>query len=73
MKAFIDEEEIPKETEKFIQLYVIIAEDKFKQIPKIKKEIVKQIETLKQKVWLQIKTPVDIWEMCLDSKFELFR
>jgi predicted nucleotidyltransferase/uncharacterized protein (UPF0332 family) len=24
-----------------------------------------------QKVWLQVKTPVDIWENCLDGKFEL--
>ena len=72
MKAFIDEEEVPKETEKFMQLYIVVPEEKFKQIPKIKSEIVKHIETLKQKIWIQVKTPVDIWEICLDSKFELF-
>ena len=75
IKHFIDEEEVPKETEKFLHLYIIIPEEKFKEIPKIKKKVVEQIEiiqkNLPQKIWVQIKTPVDIWEMCLDSKFEL--
>jgi len=71
IKLFIDEEEIPKETEKYIHLYMIIPEEKFKEIPKITKEIVKEIETLKQKIWVQIKTPVDLWEICLDSKFDM--
>ena len=67
----VAEEEVPKETEKFIQLYMIVPEDKFKEIPKIKKEIISETEKLKEKVWLQIKTPVDIWDICLDSKFDL--
>ncbi|HLC78560.1 MAG TPA: nucleotidyltransferase domain-containing protein [Candidatus Nanoarchaeia archaeon] len=75
MKFFIEEEEIPKETEKYIQLLWIIPEDQFKNIPKIKTEVIKEIEKtqekLKQKIWLQIKTPVDIWETCFDSKFEM--
>lgn len=73
LKLFIEEEEVPKETEKFVHLYMIIPEDKFKEIPKIKAEIVKKIDELKveQKVWVQIKTPVDVWESCLDSKFNL--
>ncbi len=75
IKFFLEEEEVPKETEKYLQLYMVVPEDKFKEIPKIKPEIIKQLnlvqEKLKQKIWLQIKTPVDIWEICLDSKFEL--
>ena len=71
IKKFIEEEEMPKETEKHMQLYMIVPEEKVKEIPKMTQEIVKQIENLKQKIWLQIKTPVDIWEMCLDSKFDL--
>lgn len=71
IKLFIEEEEVPKETEKHIHLLVIIPEDKIKETPKIKQEIVKQIEEGKQKIWLHIKTPVDIWEILLDSKFEL--
>jgi len=75
VKNFIEEEEIPKETEKYIQLYMIIPEEKIKEVPKIKQELIKQIDSLKQmgdqKIWLQIKSPVDVWENCLDSKFDL--
>ncbi|VVB83805.1 Uncharacterised protein [uncultured archaeon] len=71
IKHFIEEEEVPKETEKYIHLYIVIPEENFKEYPKIKEEIVKQIEEMKQKIWIQIKTPADIWELCLDSKFEL--
>ena len=40
---------------------------------KIKAEVVKEIEKLKEKVkiWLHLRTPSDIWEICLDQKFEL--
>ncbi len=69
IKLFIEEEEIPKETEKHIHVYIVVPEDKAKEIPKIKQEIIKQIG--KQKIWIQVKTPSDIWENCLDSKFEL--
>lgn len=69
---FVDEEEVPKETEKYIQLYMVVPEEKYKEITKIQPDIVKEIEKIKnQKVWLQIKTPVDIFENCLDSKFDL--
>ncbi len=71
IKIFIEEEEVPKETEKHTHIYLIIPEDKFKEIPRIKKEIVEKISSLKQKIWIQVKTPIDIWESCLDSKFEL--
>jgi len=73
IKLFIEEEEVPKESEKSIHLYMIIHEEKIKDFPKIKHEIIKQIDSLKlkQKIWLQIKTPIDVWEICLDSKFEL--
>jgi|TARA_B100002003_G_C14146263_1_gene551148 uncharacterized protein (UPF0332 family)/predicted nucleotidyltransferase len=71
ISLFINEEEAPKETEKHIHLYIIVPEEKLKEIPKITKEIVTEIEKLKQKIWLHIKTPIDIWETSLDSKFEL--
>lgn len=71
IKLFIDEEEAPKETEKYMHLYIIMPEEKFKEFPKIKLDLVKQLDSLKQKAWLHLKTPVDVWETCLDSKFEL--
>jgi predicted nucleotidyltransferase/uncharacterized protein (UPF0332 family) len=71
IKFFIEEEEVPKESEKFVHLYMIVPEDKFKEIPKIKQEVVKELEKSKEKVWLQVKTPVDVWECGLDQKFEI--
>ncbi|MBI5803235.1 nucleotidyltransferase domain-containing protein [Candidatus Pacearchaeota archaeon] len=71
IKLFVDEEEAPKETEKFVHLYVIVPEEKLKEIPKMKQDLVKNLEDIESKTWLHVKTPVDIWEMCLDSKFEL--
>ena len=72
-KFFIDEEDVPKEAEKHIQFQVIIPNEKEKEIPKFKAEIIKEIEKLKDKVkiWLHIRTPNEIWEICLDQKFEL--
>ena len=77
-KFFIEEEfgeEIEKEKlhnlEKKVHLYMIVPEEKFKEIPKIRKEIVAEIDKTKQNVWIYVKTPVDIWESCLDSKFDL--
>ena len=69
IKKFIEEEEVPKETEKHVHLYVIVPDEKVKEIPKMKQEIVKQIGN--QKIWIQIKNPKEIWDVCLDSKFEL--
>ncbi len=77
-KLFIEDElgeGIPAEElgklQKKTHLYIVIPEDKFKEIPKIKKELISEIDKLKKDVWLYLKTPVDIWEACLDSKFEL--
>jgi len=71
IKLFIEEEEVPKETEKLIHLLIIIPEEKFKKIKEIRKDIISEIDKLKQKIWLHLMTPVDLWEICLDSKFEL--
>ncbi len=71
IKLFIEEEEVPKETEKHIHLLMVIPEENFKEANKIKEEIVKQIDILKQKIWLHLKTPNDLWELCMDSKFDL--
>ena len=71
-EIFIEEEDIPKQTEKYIQLYMIIPEAKFKEIPNMTKEIIKEIDKIKgQKIWLQIKTPIDIFENCYDGKYDI--
>ncbi|MFZ1971086.1 MAG: nucleotidyltransferase domain-containing protein [Candidatus Nanoarchaeia archaeon] len=78
IKMFIEEEvgeNVPKEEQekllKKIHLCVIIPDDKVKEIPKIKEEIVKQIEKEKHDVWVYIKTNGDVWEYGMDSKFEI--
>jgi predicted nucleotidyltransferase/uncharacterized protein (UPF0332 family) len=77
-KIFIDEEigeNLPEaefqKLQKKIHLYIVVPEEKIKEIPRIKKEIISETERTKQNVWIYVKTPVDIWEACLDSKFEM--
>jgi predicted nucleotidyltransferase/uncharacterized protein (UPF0332 family) len=78
VKIFADDElgeDMPEEDfkklQKKIHLYVIVPEEKFKEIPKIKKDIIEISEKAKQDVWVYLKTPVDIWESCKDSKFDM--
>jgi predicted nucleotidyltransferase/uncharacterized protein (UPF0332 family) len=68
---FIEEEEAPEESKDSVHLVIIIPDDKNKEIPKIKTEIVKKINETKEKVWIHILTPAEIWEICFDQKFEL--
>jgi len=79
IKDFLEEEigdDIPKEKfeklQKKIHLFVIVPDDKEKKFSEIKKQIVEQIEKTKQEVWIHIKTPSEIWEICTDQKFELY-
>jgi len=78
IKFFVEDElgeKVPdaeyKKLEKKMHLYMIIPEDHFKEIPKIKKEIVELVDKGNHNAWIYIKTPVDVWEACLDSKFDL--
>ena len=68
-----EEESVPEEIkkEKPIHFLVIVPEDKFKNIPKIKTELIEESKKLKQKIWVQVKTPVDIWNYGLDGKYDL--
>ena len=68
VKIFTEDElgeNIPEEDFKRLQkkmhLYIIIPEEKFKEIPKIKKGIIDIAEKAKQDTWIYLKTPVDIW------------
>ena len=77
-KLFIEDElgeGVPQEElQKLLKknhIYIIVPEEKFKEIPKIKKELISEIDKIKKEVWIYVKTPVDIWESALDSKFEL--
>ncbi len=79
VKSFVEEEigdDLPKEKfetlAKKIHLNIIVPDNKEKKIPEIKKAVVEQIEKAKQDVWVYVRTPAEIWEMCFDSKFELY-
>ena len=66
----IPQQEMEKLLKK-IHFYVIVPEEKLKEIPAIKTEIIKLIEKEKQNIWVHVKTPVDVWETGLNSKFEI--
>ena len=72
-EKFEEEEEIPEENrkEKPIHLLVVIPEEKFKEIGKIRTEIISIVKENKPKLWVHVKTPVDIFNYCLDSKYEI--
>ena len=69
---FEEDEQIPKEVidTKPLHIMVIIPEDQYKDVPKIKPEIVKMVKGTKENFWVHIKTPVDLWNYGQDSKFE---
>lgn len=55
-----------------MHLMLIIPEDEYKNIAKkIKPEVLKLVQESKQNIWVHIKTPVDVWNYGLDSKFDL--
>jgi predicted nucleotidyltransferase/uncharacterized protein (UPF0332 family) len=78
IKDFIEEEtdnlskEQVEKLQKKVHVNIIIPDDKDKKIQEMKKEIVAQIEKSKEDIWIYIRTPSEIWEICLDQKFELY-
>lgn len=69
---FEEEEGVPKEAieSKPIHLIMIIPEEQYENIQKIKPEVIKLVKEIKENFWVHIKTPIDIWNYGLDSKFE---
>lgn len=68
-----EEENVPPEEakKKPIHIIVIVPEDKFKEINKIKLDLIKESKDMKPKVWIHVKTPVDIFNYCLDGKYDI--
>ncbi|MBS3065651.1 nucleotidyltransferase domain-containing protein [Candidatus Pacearchaeota archaeon] len=69
---FEEDEGLPKEVinTKPLHILMLIPEEKYNEIPKIKPEVIKIVKELKENLWVHIKTPVDLWNYGLDSKFE---
>jgi uncharacterized protein (UPF0332 family)/predicted nucleotidyltransferase len=68
-----EEENVPKEEadKKPIHVMIIIPEEQFKNIKKIKLDLIKQVENMKPNIWIHVKTPVDVWNYCLDGKYDI--
>jgi len=68
-----EEEDVPVEEakKKPMHLLVLIPEEEFKNIRKIQAELVKDAQDLKQNIWIHLKTPVDVWNYCLDGKYDI--
>ena len=68
-----EEEDIPEaeRKDKRIHVVMIIPEEQFKNIPKIKKEILEYTRDIKPKLWFHIITPVDVWNFLMDSRYDL--
>lgn len=70
---FAEDENMPVEIEKTnpTLMMMCIPEDNFKDINKIREDVVSMIKETKENVWLIVKTEVDIWHYGMDSKFDL--
>jgi len=55
-----------------IHILVLIPEAQFKNIKNIRLEMVKTAKEINDKFWIHVMTPVDIWNLGLDSKFDCF-
>lgn len=70
----IEEEfEISEENSKknLMHTLVVIPEKKFKDIQKIKLECIKTAKLISDRLWVHVLTPVDIWNLGLDSKSDI--
>jgi len=55
-----------------IHIVTLIPEKQFKNIAKIRLEIIAEAKKINEKFWIHVMTPVDLWNLGLDSKFEIF-
>ncbi|MCA9485417.1 MAG: nucleotidyltransferase domain-containing protein, partial [Nanoarchaeota archaeon] len=70
---FEEDEGMPREEieKKPIHVVMIMPEDQYKNLNKIKPEVVKLANESGEKLWVHIKTSeVDVWNYGMDSKFE---
>lgn len=68
-----DEEQMPKEIcdTKPLHLVMLIPEEQYKNLNKIKPVVVELAKSTKENVWVSVYTPVDLWNFGLDSKFDM--
>jgi predicted nucleotidyltransferase len=64
----ISEEDAKKE---LIHILTIIPEKQFKNIGQIRLDAIAMAKNINDKFWVHVMTPVDFWNLGLDSKFEV--
>lgn len=64
----ISEEDTKKE---LIHILVIIPEKQFKNISKTRLDAIETAKKINDKFWIHLMTPIDFWNLGLDSKFEI--
>ena len=72
--ANIEKEEPIPEAErknKRTHIVVIVPEEQFKNIPKIKDELIEHTKDMEPKLWFHLITPVDVWNFAMDSRYDL--
>ena len=70
---FDEENELTAEDkkEKLMHLLIVLPDDKEKDFNKIKVELIKKIKDSKLKIWLNLFLEMDLWEICIDSKYNI--
>jgi predicted nucleotidyltransferase len=72
-KKIEEEFEVPEEECKkgLIHVVTFIPEDHFKELGKVRLEAINLSRSINDKLWVHVLTPVDFWNLGLDSKFEV--
>jgi len=72
-EKFDEENELTEEEKKQkpMHLVVIIPEEKFKDLNKIRADLIKDAKDIKPRLWLNLITPVDLWNFSLDGKYDI--
>jgi len=72
-KKIEEEYEISEEDSKreLIHILVIIPESQYKKIGQIKLQAIQIAKEINDKFWVHVLTPIDFWNLGLDSKFEV--
>ena len=72
-KKIEEEYEISEDDSKreLLHILTIIPESQYKKIGEIKLEAIKIAKEINDKFWIHILTPIDFWNLGLDSKFEV--
>ena len=73
-KIIEEDYEVPEmdRKRKLIHILTVIPEKKFKEIGNIRLEMIKIGKAINDKIWVHVLTPIDIWNLGLDSKFDTF-